>query len=196
MKSKKELRLQMKLTIAAQGTKKPRVDEGILQNLINLSLLSEARSLAAFLAIEHEPDLKNFLQHWLRQDKQLLLPRFNSRVKAYELVPVNNLQQDLEEGHYGIWEPAAALDKIEFTELFPQAWLIPGLAFSPDGARLGRGAGYYDRLLAKVKAPIVGVCLEYQILPEIPSCRHDVKMHYLLTETRIVNCTRPQEQRW
>lgn len=184
----------MKMIIAAQSAEKQRADEGILQNLMSLGLLQKARSLAAFLAIEHEPDLNPFLQYCLEQNKKLLLPRFNTQVKAYELAPVNNLQQDLETGHYGIYEPAASLEKVEISEFFPQAWLIPGLAFCLDGTRLGRGAGYYDRLLAKVKAPMVGVCHEYQILPEMPSCRHDVKMHCLLTEARIVECTHPAEK--
>lgn len=65
--------------------------------------------------------------------------------------------------------------------------LVPGLAFSLAGARLGFGAGYYDRwLAAHPNATRVGLCFEYQVDEGTPREAHDEPLDYLITERRIV----------
>jgi 5-formyltetrahydrofolate cyclo-ligase len=56
--------------------------------------------------------------------------------------------------------------------------LVPGLAFTSEGCRLGRGSGYYDRFLSKIPGTTfkVGVCFDFQFLAELPHEPHDVKM--------------------
>lgn len=67
--------------------------------------------------------------------------------------------------------------------------LVPGLAFSLAGGRLGYGAGYYDRWLAAHPAATrIGLCFEYQLDPEVPIEPHDEALDYLVTERRIVAC--------
>lgn len=71
--------------------------------------------------------------------------------------------------------------------------LVPGLAFSPCGARLGRGSGFYDRLLGMLEKHThtlhrVGLCHEMQVLPYVPTDAHDKKMAYIVTESRLINC--------
>ena len=62
--------------------------------------------------------------------------------------------------------------------------LVPGLAFARDGARLGRGGGFYDRLLAgpQLRARRVGVCFEVQIVEAMPLEEHDQRVDEVLTE--------------
>lgn len=89
----------------------------------------------------------------------------------------------LEPGRLGILAPRHAVaceDTIDCV-------LVPGLAFSPRGARLGYGAGYYDRWLAAHPAATrIGLCFEYQIEPATPSEAHDEALDFLVTERRIV----------
>jgi 5-formyltetrahydrofolate cyclo-ligase len=68
------------------------------------------------------------------------------------------------------------------------AVVVPGLAFDPQGNRLGWGAGYYDRLLAGVGlgTPVVALAFECQIVPSIPSLGHDVRMSAIVTEQRVI----------
>jgi len=67
--------------------------------------------------------------------------------------------------------------------------LVPGLAFSTAGVRLGFGAGYYDRWLAGHPAALrIGLCFEYQVLPQIPCEVHDASLDYLVSERQIVAC--------
>ena len=63
------------------------------------------------------------------------------------------------------------------------AILVPGVAFTRDGRRLGRGGGYYDRLLARCPAHVVriGVCFECQILDALPLEAHDQRVHIVIT---------------
>ena len=72
----------------------------------------------------------------------------------------------------------------------PAIWLVPGLAFSEDGARLGRGGGYYDRLLNGADGIKVGLLFECQLAAQIPVMDYDIRMDYLLTEARIINCAK------
>ncbi len=85
----------------------------------------------------------------------------------------------LRPGAYGIMEPTGPL--------FPPAQygsidlaLVPGMAFTAEGHRLGRGKGYYDRLLPLLpNAWRMGICFPFQLLPAIPTEPHDVCMHQI-----------------
>lgn len=61
--------------------------------------------------------------------------------------------------------------------------IVPGMAFTPQGDRLGRGKGYYDRLLPHLHCPLVGLAFSFQIVPNIPCEPHDIRMHTIITET-------------
>lgn len=63
--------------------------------------------------------------------------------------------------------------------------LVPGLGFTAHGARIGRGAGFYDRLLAGTNAVRFGVGLDVQIVPQLPVEAHDLPMDYVVTPTAI-----------
>ena len=59
--------------------------------------------------------------------------------------------------------------------------IIPGMAFDRAGHRLGRGKGYYDRLLSRLKAAkLTGICWAFQLLDEVPSEPHDIPMHNII----------------
>lgn len=59
--------------------------------------------------------------------------------------------------------------------------IIPGMAFTPTGIRLGRGRGYYDRLLPKLKCPLVGVAFPFQIVDMVPCEKHDIRMTQVIS---------------
>lgn len=88
---------------------------------------------------------------------------------------------DLEvRGKYSIPEPVGPLfDDYATIDLA----LIPGMAFDARGHRLGRGKGYYDRLLAHpafARIPKIGVCYDFQLVAEVPSMPHDCPMDTLI----------------
>jgi 5-formyltetrahydrofolate cyclo-ligase len=65
--------------------------------------------------------------------------------------------------------------------------MVPGVAFSRDGARMGNGQGYYDRLLASVRddCPLVGLCYECQLFDDLVVSPHDVSMDKVVTERAV-----------
>ena len=74
--------------------------------------------------------------------------------------------------------------------------MVPGVAFDRQGGRLGNGAGYYDRLLGKLRADAVsvGVCYQSQLLPEVIMQAHDQRMDFVLTEQALFDCRQWQQR--
>ncbi|MGF1657437.1 MAG: 5-formyltetrahydrofolate cyclo-ligase [Verrucomicrobiales bacterium] len=85
------------------------------------------------------------------------------------------------------WKPSDPADCHHSLSII-QLVLIPGLAFDRRGGRLGRGGGWYDRALATLSptAIRVGICYTSQLINEVPTEPHDIRMHHLITETGIV----------
>jgi len=67
--------------------------------------------------------------------------------------------------------------------------LIPGIAFDLHGRRLGRGKGFYDRLLTEIRGVKCGIAFDEQIVEKIPVEPHDVRMDFILTPTRFAEIT-------
>lgn len=72
--------------------------------------------------------------------------------------------------------------------VIPGLILIPGLAFSESGMRLGRGKGFYDQYLAHYGGIKVGVCFSDQLLDLVPTEKHDVNLDYIVTEKKWIKC--------
>ena len=66
--------------------------------------------------------------------------------------------------------------------------IVPGVAFDVEGGRLGMGGGYYDRFLAQVSAPIVGLAFEMQLVDRLPMSMHDQRVDVIATERRVIRC--------
>jgi len=150
-----------------------------------------ASLLAGFIPIKHEPGILPILSEHLASGRRLLLPVFDKDKGEYAMAQVRALDGKwLETGNYGIREPLHSMPKRQPPFAFNEKalWLVPGVAFALDGMRLGRGGGYYDRLLQGTDAIKIGVAFNCQIGDSLPSQPHDIHMDYLLTETRIINC--------
>ena len=106
------------------------------------------------------------------------------------MVAVHDLSTDLVAGHYGILEPRGELAGLRppYDGDRRMMWLIPGLGFDMKGHRLGRGGGYYDRLLSGATGMKTGVGYDCQIFDAIPCEPHDIGVDYVVTETRVVEC--------
>lgn len=70
-------------------------------------------------------------------------------------------------------------------KIVPDVFLVPGLAFTKAGERLGRGKGYYDRYLSNLKGARIGICFEEQLLSELPIDELDQRMNFVITEKNI-----------
>ncbi len=169
----------------------PPTEDGTLRGHLAILLDQLApHTCVGYLAFQQEPTLNPLLEDWLGQKKTLLLPRFDQLTRQYDLVAVTDLTSQLVVGHYGIREPISQLIAEKELEL-NTAWLVPGLAFTANGLRLGRGAGYYDRLFQHFpQGRRIGIAWEMQLLQKIPAEPWDTPMDYIVTESRIIDCRR------
>ena len=163
------------------------VGRGMAQELFSLPQWQSAGAVLAFAAMPDEPDTAEILRRALADGKRLLLPRVLSRTEM-DWVEITALSQ-LQPGAYGILEAPASLPAFDTAHLGDGALaLIPCLAASPDGVRLGRGGGYYDRFLAHYKGAGLLLCPEALLLDELPCDDWDARFapENILTEKGIL----------
>jgi 5-formyltetrahydrofolate cyclo-ligase len=145
----------------------------------------ESRRILSFLPMAGEPDVRPLLEEALATKETVALPRYNAQRGDYDICLLTGLAS-LEPGHFGILEPGAGCPVLR------REWLdfvlVPGLAYDMMGRRLGRGKGYFDRLLAGVQGHKCGVAFDWQVVEEVPVEGHDVGVHSLLTPSRFVRC--------
>jgi 5-formyltetrahydrofolate cyclo-ligase len=142
----------------------------------------EARSVLFYAPMRDELDLLPLLDRALAQGKTVGLPRFSRETGVYEAAQITDFGRDCSAGKLGILEPSAPCPRLPPNAL--DLALVPGLCFDATGHRLGRGGGYYDRLLAGVAGVRCGVAFDEQMKPHIPSEAHDINLNFILTPTR------------
>jgi 5-formyltetrahydrofolate cyclo-ligase len=126
-----------------------------------------ASSVMAFVGFSGEPDTDPLFARLSVEGKRLLLPR----VEPGGIVAADG-DWPLVAGKFGVQEPTGpAVDVSEIDVV-----IVPGLAFTLAGDRLGYGQGYYDRFLPMVGAPSVGVCFTDQLVDVMPLAAHDVRV--------------------
>jgi 5-formyltetrahydrofolate cyclo-ligase len=151
------------------------------QILLSRPEWQDATAIMAFLPLSDELDLRPALEAALAESKSVMLPCFSPKEACYRAAQITSFL-DLIPGNFGILEPhpdspAFPLKRLDFV-------LVPGVAFAPNGHRLGRGKGFYDRLLANVTSVKCGVAQDEQIVPILPAEPHDIAMDFILTPTR------------
>jgi 5-formyltetrahydrofolate cyclo-ligase len=147
-------------------------------------LWQRAQSVLFFAPLPGELDVWPLLLDAIRAGKQVGLPRFERQTKAYAAFQIQNPEADLHAGYFGIREPNAQCPPVASGRL--DLILVPGVAFDKRGHRLGRGKGYYDKLLAVTRGKRCGVAFDQQIAEEIPLEAHDAKMDFILTPTQWI----------
>lgn len=137
-----------------------------------------ADTILLYHSLKDEVDTHTFIQKWSKE-KNILLP-----VVMGEDLELRRYTgpQDLAVGSYGILEPTG---EIVTSYVSIDLIIVPGVAFDKLGHRLGRGKGYYDRLLPKIpQAYKIGICFPFQLLEEIPAEPFDICMDEILTFTQ------------
>ena len=159
----------------------------VCARVLGLPEFRAARAVALFVPLPGEIDVNSLIKECQRQGKDRLFPRFAADTGGYRLVPVHDLEAETAPGRFGIREPLPQLAAASGAWLAQAGllWIVPGLVFDPEGTRLGRGGGWYDRLLAQAPGLKVGVAFDWQLLPRVPRADRDVSMDIVVTETRV-----------
>ncbi len=147
----------------------------IYENLKNLSAYNNSENIACYFPIGSEIDTRDIMLNILERGKNLLLPKIVNGDIEFYVVP--NLEK-LEKGSFEIMEPKDSCKKAEKIDCV----LIPTIAVSKLGVRLGYGKGYYDRFLSSTNAVKISLTYSKQIVKSIPSDSHDIKIDWIVTE--------------
>lgn len=150
--------------------------ESIIRKLRTNPAVVRAKTILMYYSLYDEVDTHTFIDHLAQQGKEVLLPVVVSNTEM-ELRRYTGTH-DLRNGFFDIMEPVGDLftdyDKIDVA-------VVPGMAFDSLGNRLGRGKGYYDRLLPQLTNTYkIGVCFPFQRVPAVPADKHDVRMDEII----------------
>jgi 5-formyltetrahydrofolate cyclo-ligase len=149
--------------------------------------LAGARVVALYAALGTEVDSGSLFRRLQLRGLRCLFPR--SVPGERRLVFCACEPWELVRGPLGAAEPPAAAREVELGDI--DAFLIPGVGFSEDGLRLGRGGGYYDVTLKQApRAARVGVGFDLQVLATLPRDPHDVPLDAVVTESRTLTFQR------
>lgn len=143
-----------------------------------------AETVLFFAPLPQEPDIWPLVSQALHEGKQAALPRFLETGQCYQACRITDVAADLCQGRFGIREPGQTCAVIPLDRL--DLVLAPGIAFDLHGRRLGRGKGFYDRLLAAARGTLCGVGFDQQIVATVPVEAHDIMLNCILTPTRWV----------
>lgn len=129
-----------------------------------------ARAVALFSPLPDEPQISEIIE-LIARERVVLLPRVEGDVmRFYPFSP-----KAMSRGAYGIMEP---MDGKPFPPGEIDVMVVPGVAFTACGKRMGRGKGFYDKYMSQkcFRAYKMGVCYTEQILPSLPCEPHDISM--------------------
>ncbi|MFP4634249.1 MAG: 5-formyltetrahydrofolate cyclo-ligase [Nitriliruptoraceae bacterium] len=158
-----------------------------VERLLELPELAGVRTVLLFAATRDELDVTGAVGQLHQRGARTLLPRV--RGDELELAAVGDLAS-LVLGYRGIREPAGPAIDPEVVEVA----VVPGVAFDPNGGRLGHGGGHYDRLLERLPTDTVrvGAAFACQIVPAVPREEHDQPVDLVVTEHRVHRCRQRQ----
>jgi 5-formyltetrahydrofolate cyclo-ligase len=146
--------------------------------------MPSARTILFFAPLPDELDVWPMLEMSLALGVTCALPFFDAAKKTYGAKIIQTLATDIVTGKFGVREPASNCAEIALNQF--DLILVPGMAFDLSGNRLGRGRGFYDRLLENASGIKCGVGYDFQLLEKIPAELHDAKVDFILTPTRCV----------
>ena len=187
METKQELRKRMK---AKRNAIPPEVRREksivICEKLLKLPRYGETDRIFVYAAAHSEVNLAVFMERALDAGKKLYFPKvFGQEMEFYRI----ERMEQLKVGAFSIREP----DTDHFSlSMFPGdgngVWmLVPGVAFSLDGRRMGYGGGYYDRYLAKhTKLHTTGIAFFEQMTDDIPTEMYDYRMNEIMTDDGLL----------
>ena len=157
----------------------------IWERLAVLPAFTRAARLLIYVSTGKEAETHGLIQQLLAMGRQVYAPAFDSAERRYVARTVQNFHSDLAVGQFGILEPKPGIAQLAARDPIDVA-LVPGLAFDEKGNRLGRGMGYFDRLLPGIGGTKIALAYDFQILKEIPAEAHDARVDFIVTEIRVV----------
>jgi 5-formyltetrahydrofolate cyclo-ligase len=158
----------------------------IQAKVLELPRYRQARSIVLYRAMRSEVETGAIMNHALGQTKKVFCPKAGA---DHPPVFVQVFSESNLPGSPGGAEPQREV-LLTPEDCHGVMVIVPGVAFDRHGNRLGRGGGWYDRALGRFenRGVFVGLAYELQVLDRVPVEPWDKKVHYLITESRVIDC--------
>ena len=151
----------------------------IRDNLRKIDFYRQATIVGAYYSIGSEVQTLDLLQEFFNQGKEIALPRVDKNDLIFKKI---SSFSDLELGNFSVMEPKEKCEDVKNIDVV----LVPAIALTADGYRLGYGFGFYDRYLHGKNLKKIGLSYSKQVLRSLPHEDHDVKMDCIVTEDKVV----------
>lgn len=180
--AKAALRSEVRARIAAMPEERRASESAeVVRHIVADEVWKGARSVLLFMPLPDEVRIRPLVDAAWAAGKSVALPASDAATGAYVARRVLSAA-DLRPGRFGVLEPCAGCPVVPFSAL--DLVLVPGIAFDMAGNRLGRGRGFYDRMLAlSPDAVSCGVGFDGQVVTLVPVEPHDVKLHQVWMPT-------------
>ncbi len=153
----------------------------IQDNLRKIDFYRTASTIGGYHAVGSEVRTQDILQEILNAGKDLALPKVEKDDLVFRKI---SSFSDLEIGNFSVMEPK---DRCEYVKKL-DVILVPAIALTRQGYRLGYGFGYYDRYMHGKRSRKIALSYSRQILKSIPHNSHDVKVDCIVTEDEVIYC--------
>lgn len=174
----RELARERKKTVLKEQEQK--ANEEIQLRLLQSPFFLEAESIFSYVSVEGEVDTKIILETALQMGKRVFVPRcIPGKERLMDAVEIHSMEE-LSIQYFGLLEPKQEIPASEERNF--DLSLIPCVMADKRGGRLGHGAGYYDRFLAKAQGKKLCLCFSWYLTDKIPMEEMDIPMDALLTE--------------
>lgn len=155
----------------------------IIETVQSLPEYQAAKTLICYVSLADEVATDGLIAAALQADKIVAVPCCSDSEGNMDFYQIRCLS-DLHVGTFGVREPDTSTC-VKITDFSDSLCLVPGLAFTTDGARLGYGKGYYDKFLQNYAFLSVGLCYNDFILEAIPTEQHDIPVDMVVTEKQF-----------
>lgn len=148
----------------------------ISRRLAGLEEFKNAKEIFTYISTDSEVQTREIIDSAIGMGKSIYCPAVRDRK-----IVAGAFGGELVQGSFGIMEPKQASDRKDFDLI-----IVPGIAFDPGGARIGRGGGHFDRFLAEAKGEKIALAFEFQIIDRINCEPHDMRVNAIVTEKRTI----------
>jgi len=161
----------------------------IKEKLFSVKDLWKAKKVMVYISFKSEVRTREIILDLLMRKKKVIIPVIDFKKEKIHLSELKDFNKELVSNKFGLFQPSEEFFR-SFNKKELDFIIVPGIAFDEKGNRLGFGKGYYDKFLKGIskKVPVVALAFEEQIGNKIHCEKHDISMHKIITEKRIIEC--------
>lgn len=193
MRSKEKIRQEaQEMLKSLNNTRRSSVTQLLHDRLFDSDLWKKAESIGVTMSQDIEWDTYPIINQAWREKKIISVPKATHKTRQMTFYAITSFDQ-LEEGYIGIQEPiegkATEIKKQEIDLL-----IVPGVAFTKAGYRIGFGGGFYDRFLADYTGKTVSLIATEQLYNNLPHDEYDQPVNYIITDQGLIHCDKNRKE--